>query len=60
MTWKRQISFLPGQDSVNDMARAEACRRWPGMVERFSAKGSDGLAAAALVATAGMAREARR
>ena len=59
-TWKRQISLLPEQDSVNDMARAEARRRWVTLAKRFSANGSDGLAAAAFVAVAGMAREARR
>ena len=39
-------------------SRAEACRRWPAMAKRFAAKGSDGLAEAALIAVAGMAREA--
>ncbi len=59
-TWKRQVGIPPGRDGVKDMARAEACRRWPGMAERFAAKGSDGLAEAALVAAAGLAREAGR
>ena len=59
-TWKRAIGIPPGKDGVKDMARAEACRRWPGMAERFAAKGSDGLAEAALVAAAGLAREAGR
>ena len=57
-TWKRAIGIPPGRDGAKDLARAEAVRRWPGQAERFAAKGSDGLAEAALIAVAGMAREA--
>ncbi len=56
--WKRHCGIPAGREGVKDMARAEACRRWPGMAERFSARGSDGLAEAGLIAVAGMAREA--
>lgn len=59
-TWKRHCGIPAGRDGVKDLARAEACRRWPAMAERFSAKGSDGLAEAGLIAVAGMAREAGR
>ena len=57
-TWKRAIGIPPGSDGVKDLARAEACRRWPGMASSFAAKGSDGLAEAALVAVVGLQREA--
>ena len=58
-TWKRAIGIPAGREGVKDMARAEACRRWPGMAERFAAKGSDGLAEAGLIAVAGLQREAQ-
>ncbi len=58
-TWKRAVGIPPGRDGVKDMARAEACRRWPAMAGNFAAKGSDGLAEAALIAMAGMMREGR-
>ncbi len=58
-TWKRHCGIPAGRDGVKDLARAEACRRWPKMANRFSAKGSDGLAEAGLIAVAGMAREAQ-
>ncbi len=57
-TWKRAISIPPGRDGAKDLARPEAVRRWPGQAQRFVAKGSDGLGEAALIAVAGMAREA--
>ena len=56
--WKRHVGIPAGREGAKDLARAEACRRWPSMAERFAAKGSDGLAEAALVAVCGMAREA--
>ena len=56
--WKRAVGIPAGREGAKDLARAEACRRWPSMAERFAAKGSDGLAEAALIAVAGMAREA--
>lgn len=57
-TWKRAIGIPPGKDGVKDMARAEACRRWPVAASCFAAKGSDGMAEAALIAVAGLQREA--
>ena len=57
--WKRACGIPAGKDGVKDMARSEACRRWPMTADRFAAKGSDGLAEAGLIAVAGMAREAR-
>ena len=59
-TWKRAIGIPPGRDGVKDMARAEACRRWPVAASCFAAKGSDGMAEAALIAVAGLARETGR
>ncbi len=56
-TWKRAIGIPAGRDGVKDMARAEACRRWPAMADRFAAKGSDGLAEAALIGWAGLQQE---
>ena len=58
-TWKRSVGIPPGRDGVKDLARSEAIRRWPHLAQRFAAKGSDGLAEAALIAVAGMAREAQ-
>jgi hypothetical protein len=46
----------PGRDK--DAARAEAIRRWPGQAGLFARKKDDGLAEAALIAVAGMMREA--
>lgn len=58
--WKRATGIRPGREGAKDLARAEACRRWPGHAERFAAKGSDGLAEAGLIAVGGMAHEASR
>ena len=56
--WKRAIGIPPGRDGAKDLARAEAIRRWPTRADLFAAKGSDGRAEAALIAVAGIAREA--
>lgn len=58
--WKRAVRIKPGRLGAKDLARSEAIRRWPVMAERFAPKGSDGLAEAALIAVAGMAREAHK
>lgn len=54
-SWKRAVGLPPGRDK--DASRAEAIRRWPGKADLFKLKKSDGLAEAALIAIAGMARE---
>ncbi len=58
-TWKREVGIKAGKDGAKDAARSEAIRRWPTRADLFAAKGSDGLAEAALIAVAGMAREAQ-
>ncbi len=54
--WKRFCAIPAGREGAKDLARAEACRRWPAMASRFALKGSDGLAEAGLIAVAGIAR----
>jgi len=57
--WKRRVGIPPGADK-KDAARSEAIRRWPGKADLFARKKDDGRAEAALIAVAGMAREARK
>lgn len=54
--WKRAVGLPAGKDGAKDAARSEAIRRWPALASSFAAKGSDGLAEAALIAVAGMMR----
>ncbi len=56
--WKRRVGIPPGADK-KDAARSEAIRRWPAKAALFARKKDDGRAEAALIAVAGMAREAR-
>jgi len=56
--WKRRVGIPPGPDK-KDAARSEAIRRWPAKAALFARKKDDGRAEAALIAVAGMAREAR-
>jgi crossover junction endodeoxyribonuclease RuvC len=57
--WKRAVGIAPGKAGAKDAARAEAIRRWPAKAEWFALKKSDGRAEAALIALAGLMREAR-
>jgi crossover junction endodeoxyribonuclease RuvC len=58
--WKRVIGIPPGKDGAKDLARSEAIRRWPAHAGLFARVKDDGRAEAALIAIAGIAREARR
>jgi crossover junction endodeoxyribonuclease RuvC len=58
--WKRLVGIPPGRDGAKDAARAEAIRRWPAKAALFARVKDDGRAEAALIAVAGLAREARR
>lgn len=53
-SWKRAVGLAPGRDK--DASRAAAIRRWPGQANIFKLKKSDGLAEAALIGVAGLAR----
>jgi hypothetical protein len=56
-SWRRAVGLPAG--ASKDMARGEAVRRWPGRAELFARKMDDGRAEAALIALAGILREAR-
>lgn len=56
--WKRVIGIKPGKDGAKDAARSEAIRRWPELASRFARVKDDGRAEAALIAVAGILREA--
>ena len=58
--WKRAVGILPGREGAKDAARAEAIRRWPDKAGLFARVKDDGRAEAALIAVAGMMREARK
>jgi len=57
-TWKRAVGIPPGKDGAKDAARSEAIRRWPGHANLFARVKDDGRAEAALIAAAGLIREA--
>lgn len=56
-TWKRAVNIPPG-NGQKSTARAEACRRWPDHATKFARVKDDGRAEAALIAIAGMMRDA--
>ena len=58
--WKRAVGIAPGKDGAKDAARSEAIRRWPAKAALFDRVKDDGRAEAALIAIAGMKREASR
>jgi crossover junction endodeoxyribonuclease RuvC len=57
-TWKRAVGIATGKDGAKDAARSEAIRRWPVKAALFARVKDDGRAEAALIAVAGMKREA--
>jgi crossover junction endodeoxyribonuclease RuvC len=57
-TWKRAVGLPPGRDK--DASRAAAIQRWPARAELFARRKDDGVAEAALIAIAGLIREARQ
>ena len=59
-SWKRRVGIPPGRVGTKDAARSEAIRRWPARADLFARVMDDGRAEAALIAVAGMAREARK
>ncbi len=59
-TWKRAVGIPPGKDGAKDAARSEAIRRWPDKANWFARVKDDGRAESALIAVAGIMREARR
>jgi crossover junction endodeoxyribonuclease RuvC len=58
--WKRLVGIPPGKEGAKDAARSEAIRRWPGKAALFARVKDDGRAESALIAIAGMQREANR
>jgi crossover junction endodeoxyribonuclease RuvC len=57
--WKRLAGIAPGREGAKDAARSEAIRRWPAQAALFARAKDDGRAESALIAIAGLAREAR-
>ena len=57
-SWRRAVGLPPG--ASKDMARGEAIRRWPAKAGWFARVKDDGRAEAALIAVAGLRREAAR
>jgi crossover junction endodeoxyribonuclease RuvC len=57
-SWRRAVGLPPG--ASKDMARGEAIRRWPAHAGLFARVKDDGRAEAALIAVAGIKREAGR
>ena len=57
-TWKRAVGIPAGKDGAKDAARSEAIRRWPDKAALFARLKDDGRAEAALIAVAGMQKEA--
>lgn len=57
-TWKRAVGIPAGRDGAKDAARAAAIRRWPAHAGLFARVKDDGRAEAALIALAGLKREA--
>ena len=58
-SWKRLVGIAPGKQGAKDAARSEAIRRWPDKAALFARVKDDGRAEAALIAVAGLKREAR-
>ena len=58
--WKRAVGVPPGRNGAKDAARSEAIRRWPSRAGLFARVKDDGRAESALIAVAGLQREARR
>jgi crossover junction endodeoxyribonuclease RuvC len=58
--WKRLVGIAPGKEGAKGAARSEAIRRWPAQAGLFAHVKDDGRAEAALIAIAGIMREARK
>jgi crossover junction endodeoxyribonuclease RuvC len=59
-SWKRAVGLPPGRDGAKDAARSAAIARWPAKAALFARVKDDGRAEAALIAVAGLMREARQ
>ena len=59
-SWKRIVGLPAGKEGAKTAARAEAIRRWPAHSALFARVKDDGRAEAALIAVAGMKREAAK
>jgi crossover junction endodeoxyribonuclease RuvC len=59
-TWKRAVGIPAGKEGAKDAARSDAIRRWPENASWFARVKDDGRAEAALIAVAGILREAQR
>ena len=57
--WKRAVGLPAGRDGAKDAARSAAIARWPQHAAMFARVKDDGRAEAALIALAGLMREAR-
>jgi crossover junction endodeoxyribonuclease RuvC len=58
--WKRLVGIPPGKEGAKDAARSQAIRRWPDKATLFARVKDDGRAESALIAVAGLLREASR
>ncbi len=56
--WKRAVGIPPGHEKAKVAARSEAIRRWPAKAALFARVKDDGRAESALIAVAGLTREA--
>lgn len=59
-TWKRCVGVAPGKDNAKDAARSEAIRRWPSKAVLFARVKDADRAEAALIAVAGLIRDANQ
>ena len=59
-SWKRAVGVPPGREGAKSLARSEAVRRWPARAALFARVKDHGRAEAALIAVAGLRREAAR
>lgn len=59
-TWKRAVGIPPGAAGAKDAARSQVVRRWPALASKFARVKDDGRAEAALIALAGLMRDAQK
>jgi crossover junction endodeoxyribonuclease RuvC len=56
--WKRIVGLPPGKDGAKDRSRAMAIAKWPDHAQSFARVKDNGRSDAALIALAGLRREA--
>lgn len=59
-TWKRTVGIPSGRRGAKQAARSGAIRGWPQHTAMYARVKDDGRAEAALIAVAGLIREARK